>query len=322
MRHCILAFLLMPHTHTTSLSCLSLYIIYNTVPLNSKNIYENKKKFGGIPTRKEWPTFYTMLSKMKKENTTIFTGAHQVMGYQRFIETMNLLLVKNQSMLQSLSKEICVNATQRNVKGCFEAIQKINNVGKFFAWQVTCDLLESNNLFMCCEDDWVELGPGALAGIQLIFGKTKAMDDLEMARILRDYQTTVFDALGVEFPSFCGRGISLKNIEHALCEFQKYVALVDKARRRSNKLGARCWDPRYSGKGSRSYMDIGKNCVTCNYNGEQKVSILCDSCLSCYCEDCLNFGKKISESLQWICPPCRMIEALMIYQRRSSGAVT
>jgi hypothetical protein len=34
-------------------------------------------------------------------------------------------------------------------------------VGSFLAWQVVCDLMESQCLKPCTENDWTELGPGA-----------------------------------------------------------------------------------------------------------------------------------------------------------------
>lgn len=45
---------------------------------------------------------------------------------------------------------------------------------------------------------------------------------LELAKELRGVQDTVFDSFGVRFPHFAEKPITLKNVEHALCEFSKY----------------------------------------------------------------------------------------------------
>ena len=106
-------------------------------------------------------------------------------------------------------------------------IQSVFNVGPFFAWQVTCDLMECGCLPNCTENDFAKLGKGAVKGIRLIFGNkcSTEVQQVEAAMILREVQNHVFDDLGVQFPCFRGKELTLKNIEHALCEFNKYDAI-------------------------------------------------------------------------------------------------
>ena len=51
--------------------------------------------------------------------------------------------------------------------------------------------------------------------------------ELRLTRLLRDLcsfegENSGFEALGKKFPAFLGKRLSLKNVEHALCEFDKY----------------------------------------------------------------------------------------------------
>ena len=48
---------------------------------------------------------------------------------------------------------------------------------------------------------------------------------LFFARLLQEKYDEVYKAMGLVFPRFHGRPITLKHIEHALCEYQKFIAI-------------------------------------------------------------------------------------------------
>ena len=90
--------------------------------------------------------------------------------------------------------------------------------------QKVCSLFFSSTQVLKTQSIIIKLfhpGLSFAAGIEHIFGK-KETNHLEKARLLRDMQHSAFKALGVNFPWFHGRKITLKNFEHALCEFHKY----------------------------------------------------------------------------------------------------
>ena len=97
-------------------------------------------------------------------------------------------------------------------------------MGGFFAWQILCDLLEARVLGKCCDNQWTILGPGAKNGLGRIFG---GRHSLALVRVMRDLcslsgSSSGFQALGITFPAFLGKPLSLKNVEHALCEYNKF----------------------------------------------------------------------------------------------------
>ena len=60
-----------------------------------------------------------------------------------------------------------------------------------------------------------------------IFPLTTTKGELKYTRLLRDLCTpsgpgSGFQALGLNFPAFLHKPLSLKNVEHALCEYDKY----------------------------------------------------------------------------------------------------
>ena len=62
----------------------------------------------------------------------------------------------------------------------------------------------------------------AADGLKHIFSKTADCDPLELAQSLEENQKAFYDALGLEFPTWNGNEIGLKEIEHSLCEYSKY----------------------------------------------------------------------------------------------------
>jgi hypothetical protein len=64
-------------------------------------------------------------------------------------------------------------------------------------------------------------------GVAIIFadGMDRTMNGLHFAHLLREKCDDVYNAMGLVFPKFHGMPITLKHIEHALCEFQKFISL-------------------------------------------------------------------------------------------------
>jgi len=210
---------------------------------------------GGIPTLSRYSSYWKSLKKLEAK-TKVFTGAHQVMGLERYGRT---LLHISERKGEALNK--CVSAIldpEKSLKDLSLEVQTIPNVGKFFAWQVLCDLLEAGMIPHATEFEYAELGPGALAGLSLIFGNSFA-DKQCLLRFLGDAQTKVFGILGVDFPHFDGRLISLKAIEHSLCEFCKYINVCQN--------GLQCKKRLYKSSPNTSFTsnvpDDKLKCITC-----------------------------------------------------------
>ena len=189
-------------------------ILYRLI--NKLETFEN---FGSIPGEEEFNSFITFLRGLKDEGSTIFTAAHQNMGFDRLMVTFKYV----RQNIKVLSRQVVEAAEGRSLKKIQEVFQSIPNVGGFFAWQMLCDLLEARVLGECTDNQWTCLGPGAKNGLSRIFGR----HSLNLTRVMRDLSAhsgpqSGFLALGIKFPAFLGRPLSLKNVEHALCEFDKY----------------------------------------------------------------------------------------------------
>ncbi|KAI0073262.1 hypothetical protein K474DRAFT_1666813 [Panus rudis PR-1116 ss-1] len=100
-------------------------------------------------------------------------------------------------------------------------------VGDFTGFQYILDL---NMLphFDWSENEWAALGPGSTSCLVKMFGKAVHGHEDAAMRYLRDTQLSHFTRLGIhpdQIPRLCGSrgaGLSIVDIEHALCECDKY----------------------------------------------------------------------------------------------------
>ena len=110
-----------------------------------------------------------------------------------------------------------------SLKMAWKVIKTPPNVGNFLSWQITANLCALKLIKL--PEDFVALGPGAKDGLKKVFGLTgniAASEELELAKTLTRMMDPVFEALGISFQFFLRRRISMKAIEHSLCEFDKY----------------------------------------------------------------------------------------------------
>jgi hypothetical protein len=120
-----------------------------------------QQNFGCIPEISKWKEFAEYLELQHQNNVIIFTDAHKVGGLRPYIENMDELYEANGRKVTKVSQEIFKYCRNKDLKSCFQAVENLKGVGPFTAWQVVCDLMESQCLKPCTENDWVELGPGA-----------------------------------------------------------------------------------------------------------------------------------------------------------------
>ena len=145
-----------------------------------------------------------------------------------------------------------------------------------------CKILGSN----VSEDQWVCLGPGAKHGLRRIFDLESA-EELEYTRLIRDLcsfkgPNSGFQRLGIEFPALLEKPLSLKNIEHALCEYDKYFRYTT-----NDSVRDRTYE-RKSDQDKSSNINGLRNCILCDINFQKTChpyatdddhSFLCECCL-------------------------------------------
>ena len=210
----------------------------------------NKKvtfaRFGGIPSETEWTSFREFMNKCMREEREerdkpknkqkkeklekFFTQAHINQGENKTAITIEYVKKHKDKMAKQI-------VTATSLKKAWEVVKTAPHVGDFLSWQITADLCELKLIKL--REDFAALGPGARAGLRKVFDdKVAASEELEMTKTLTRLMDPVFDALGIKFQYFLGRAISMKAIEHSLCEFDKfYRAVLENTSKRKYRGG-------------------------------------------------------------------------------------
>ena len=134
-------------------------------------------------------------------------------------------------------------------------------------------------------------------------------------------QSVAFQCLKLDFIKFDNRSLSLKDIEHALCEFHKYINSTN-----SNKstYNLRHYTSRnyygsvahHGGSGGsnnqqkKQLLSESSNCDDCNVSFQSRSTTrryTCDTCGRSYCNKCIIKRASIRDSNCMICDECRDI---------------
>ena len=128
----------------------------------------DSKESTGIPSESEWPKFKESVQKIKeKGGEAFFTDAHINQGFDKFMANTDKVVKQKKktppcSKLDQTAQEILDNGVVHGkLEPCFNALLRLPGIGEFMAWQILCDLMESNCLPKCDSGDFCRLGPGA-----------------------------------------------------------------------------------------------------------------------------------------------------------------
>ncbi|GMI04227.1 hypothetical protein TrVE_jg11521 [Triparma verrucosa] len=236
-------------------------------------------------------------------------------------------------------------STKTKAERIFDTIIPLKGNGRFFCWQITSDIIEGCGIEE--EKEWMELGPGALSGVERVFfGKAadkssrgkfifkeiktrfgEISDSVQknivqdICRIIRGLQDHVFEHMGLTFRKFRNLDINMKNLEHCLCEFSKYCNMIEDL----NGAKKTVYEPTKE-TGTKMNMDLNRKCCVCDdagkgadaagkerFNETLSVRRMCASCAEVFCEGCVGvlgeWTGKFGQEGQWSCPFCVACEA-------------
>jgi hypothetical protein len=112
-----------------------------------------------------------------------------------------------------------------------DIIQEIPYYGRFFAYEVFCDLCYLKDFWHFNINDGVNVGPGAIFGLRFIYPYTNEKKKLATQKIyemLENQDEIIAKYCKGDFPYMNWleaekNRLSLRTIEHSLCEYGKYV---------------------------------------------------------------------------------------------------
>lgn len=184
-------------------------IVFNVIWYRLFNRWEHARDLGFVQSYKKVENYIT---KCFRQGKKIFTGAYMTTGvsfedkYVTYLQACKEIW-DNKIHIVSLCK-------MNSMEVVFHKLLQHWMIGKFVAYELVCDLRFTKVLNPVDQNTWCNLGPGAVRGL-----KRLGMEPtVESARILlcgkgAYLQPHVFKC---EWP------FELREIEHSLCEFDKY----------------------------------------------------------------------------------------------------
>jgi len=138
--------------------------------------------------------------------------------------------------------------TAKKPKEIIDHFSIIKGVSDFVAYELYCDIDYFDPPIMKFnQNDYVNTGPGAATGVAWIF-PSRATSYKECEKViyeLRNKQKYYFKIFGFEdFPYLNNKygKLSLREIEHSLCEFQKYMKMINNFGKRRQKFVPHTYD--------------------------------------------------------------------------------
>lgn len=203
-------------------------VLFQTIVYRLINTIEIFERIGGVPTLEDYnaKNFEAKIREVKKTvpwNTAyvVFHTWHQfiqkkdIKGKKDIIHALSLIIEKIAEDFAVISVAILEAETLR---GAWAHLRLLPNIGPFLAYEIVCDLMLADVLPFT-ENDFVNVGPGAMQGLEIIYGKKmSAYQAVVLCEHLAVIQHTFLDE---EYYKM-GKPLTLRSIEHSLCEFRKY----------------------------------------------------------------------------------------------------
>jgi hypothetical protein len=207
-----------------------LYRMFNRIAtydhIGFQSIYTHK----GVIT---WPAFRSTFDKLRayaNAGHPLYTDAHMVCAYEHFpgkdkLERFEYIFDR---VLHNMQRLVAKVESEQSLGPIHKFLTTIPGIGPFNAYEIAVDIsyCSWNDLN---EDEWVNPGPGCQRGLKRIFPNMKPRYCTQAIFDIRDWQEDEWDRLNLPFKSvaYKGRHLTLRNVEHSLCEFFKYAKALD-----------------------------------------------------------------------------------------------
>lgn len=201
-----------PHDKETSL------LLFNICWFRLFNLIETGEDVGFVYNYQE---LEDKIIHRHRQGSKLFTSAFMQRGYAgipKHISTLETckILWKDCRRLYDTMKEYM------SMEEAFNRLISYPMIGPFYAYEIVCDLRYTN--ILCDADDvntWANVGPGAARGLRRLYPNIKKGEMLcKMIDLLKETKEHFIEGREkneLEMPSF-----ELRDIEHSLCEFDKY----------------------------------------------------------------------------------------------------
>lgn len=176
----------------------------------------------------EWERASRYLNAYENHGNRVFTDAFTVTGvkfggFPDKIRNICWLVGRLQAKTPLLLEAI---KSAKSLKRVWQIFNDTQGFGKFLAYELAIDCNYSR-LIHFSENDWVNAGPGCKRGIQWLWGarnsSLKWEDYITFLQVRQETFIQGIDRLDEWHQVWPNYQMTLRGVEHSLCEFQKYA---------------------------------------------------------------------------------------------------
>ena len=191
--------------------------IFGSIAFRLTNRIPPHESFGGTPRADQVDDWLRHLYKCRGEGMRLFTRIFHTPSLYYYGESLKMIA----DGIDNVTEQFC-NA--KDMKEAFYALHGLPRVRNFFGWQCTADCLEAK-LIDFDEDSWCYLGPGPLRAYHMMYNRRFSQNEaMILARKYREIQAKALSNTRVKWrPPPHIPELTLKNIEHALCEYLRWI---------------------------------------------------------------------------------------------------
>lgn len=163
------------------------------------------------------------LRKAQKNGIKIFTGAYIITNNGLKKEKIVLVCEAVDAMYKSRKQTVSALVNLWSIEEAARYLTRYPMVGKFIAYELVTDLRHTEILKGALDIfSWANPGPGAKRGLNRIWGRELKFTQADSA-FVREIQLLLPNVQD-NIPS---RGFEMRDIEHSLCEFDKYMRVFN-----------------------------------------------------------------------------------------------
>lgn len=216
-------------------------VFWKVVVFRYFNLPELFDSMGGIPDYKKYnhEKFLNKVLKYKEKSGRVFTDAYMINPPKREEDRklgLEGFYVKHITIFHNKAKEMYKRYKEMDDPNEFnKMLMELHCIAGFMAYEIYCDFCYTD-WFKFSEDDFVNVGPGARFGLELLypnlFVNRKNERYIKKLIELKDKADSFFRVFGFnDFKYYNkknpkdyknGKRLTLRCIEHSLCEYSKF----------------------------------------------------------------------------------------------------
>lgn len=174
---------------------------------------------------RDWPSLSTGIHKQVKEGRRLYTGAYMTTGVRG--EEKYLTTLRATKQIEAELPLLLKSASNGSLERLFYKILEQNYYGisNFLAYEVVSDLRHYSTVMpeVTDADSWANIGPGCKRGLERLGMRVNVKALQRLYDVRMEYLEPHILSAPVPF--------EMREIEHSLCEFDKYQRTVTGAGR-------------------------------------------------------------------------------------------